>query len=182
MWLAMLAAVTLAGCGGGDNASTASTTTTAAGAKIDPAFIAKVDAVCAKASKRFAANGQFPFQNFDPLHPDPGQLPKVGAFFKPNVSTERMVENQLRALGEPAMGAPAWNAIRTHAIASEANAIKQVHVALASDVPLVSKRANRLTHPHISGRSLVPPSSRNCARLAVRPWLDATSIQVVFTS
>jgi hypothetical protein len=147
MWLAMLAAVTLAGCGSGDNGSTASTTTTAAGAKIDPAFIAKVDAVCAKASKRFAANGQFPFQNFDPLHPDPKLLPKVGAFFKPNVSTERMVENQLRALGEPEMGASLWNAIRTHAIASEANAIKQVHVALASDVTrfvATVKEANRL--------------------------------------
>jgi hypothetical protein len=147
MWLAMLAAVTLAGCGSGDNGSTASTTTTAAGAKIDPAFIAKVDAVCAKASKRFAANGQFPFQSFDPLHPDPNLLPKVGAFFKPNIATERMVENQLRALGEPATGAPLWNAIRTHAIASEVNAIKQVHVALASDVTrfvATVKEANRL--------------------------------------
>jgi hypothetical protein len=147
MWLAMLAAVTLAGCGSGDNGGTASTTTTAAGGKIDPAFIAKVDAVCAKASKRFAANGKFPFQNFDPLHPDPKLLPKVGAFFKPNVSTERMVQNQLRALGEPETGAPLWTAIRTHVIASEANAIKQVHVALASDVAgfvATVNEANRL--------------------------------------
>ena len=45
------------------------------------------------------------------------------------------------------MGAAAWNAIRTHAIASEANAIKQVHVALAPDVTrfvATVKEANRL--------------------------------------
>ena len=148
MWLAMLAAVTLAGCGSGDDGSTASNTTTAASAKIAPAFLAKVDAVCAKASKRFAANGQFPFQNFDPLHPDPERLPKVGAFFKPNIATERMVQNQLRALGEPETGAPLWKAIRTHVIASEANAIKQVHVALASDVTRFVATVNEANRLH----------------------------------
>jgi hypothetical protein len=147
IWLAMLAAVTLAACGGGNDESAASTATTAAGAKIAPAFLAKVDAVCARANKRFAANGQFPFQSFDPLHPDSKVLPKVGEFFRPNIATERMVENQLRALGEPATGVPQWNAIRTHAIASEANAIKQVHAALASDVTgfvATVKEADRL--------------------------------------
>jgi hypothetical protein len=41
--------------------------------------------------------GFFPFQNFDPLHPDPKLLPKVGAFFRPNVATEQMIETQLRS-------------------------------------------------------------------------------------
>jgi hypothetical protein len=128
--LVMLAALALAACGGGGKTSSS----TAAGAKIAPAFLAKVDAVCAKASRRFAANGKFPFQNFNPLHPDPKQLPKVGAFFKPNLATHQMIETQLRALGEPATGASQWNAIRALAIAAEAGAIKQVHAALTSDV------------------------------------------------
>ncbi len=126
----MLAALALAACGGGGTTSSS----TAAGAKIDPAFVAKVDAVCAKANRRFAANGKFPFQNFDPLHPDPKLLPKVGAFFKPNIATGQMIDAELRALGEPATDARQWNAIRALAIAAHAGAIKQVHAALTSDV------------------------------------------------
>jgi hypothetical protein len=72
------AAVTLAACGGGGGESS-STTTSVAGGTIPSAFIAKVDAVCADA---VPPRGQFPFQNFDPMHPDPGLLPKVGAFFE----------------------------------------------------------------------------------------------------
>jgi hypothetical protein len=131
--LVMLAALALAACGGGGKTSS-STPTAAAGAKVPPAFVAKVDAVCAKANARFATNGKFPFQNFDPLHPAPKLLPKVGAFFKPNVATEQMIQTQLRALGEPATGARQRNAIRALGIAAEAGAIRQVHAALTSDV------------------------------------------------
>src|SRR5512133_1179922 len=101
------AAVTLAACGGGGGESS-STTTSVAGGTIPSAFIAKVDAVCADA---VPPHGQFPFQNFDPMHPDPGLLPKVGAFFEANIPTDQRVEieRELKALGEPTVDATEWD-------------------------------------------------------------------------
>ena len=56
-----------------------------------------------------AARGPFPFKDFDPLHPTPALLPKVGAFFKPDLPTDQMIEQQLRGLGEPPSGAAQWD-------------------------------------------------------------------------
>src|SRR5690242_10410540 len=90
-------AVTLPACGGGGKSP--STTTSAAGVTIPAAFIAKVDAVCANGVQRLNAHGKFPYQQFDPLHPNTALLPKVGAFFRPNIAIDQSVVTQLKALG-----------------------------------------------------------------------------------
>jgi hypothetical protein len=128
-----MALITLSACGGGNAATTASTTSAAAQGKIDSAFIARVEAICRRANRRFAANGKFPFATFDPLHPDPKLLPKVGAYFRPNTRVEAMIEAKLRALGEPKRGAAKWDQLRDLVIANEQNAMRQARLAQASD-------------------------------------------------
>jgi hypothetical protein len=50
--------------------------------KIDPAFVAKVNAFCAAEARRVPTYGkQFPYPHFDPDHPDLATLPKVGSYF-----------------------------------------------------------------------------------------------------
>jgi hypothetical protein len=56
----------------------------------------------------------FPFRNFDPLHPDPKLLVKVGRFFRGvgnEVPIASRLERQLRALGTPASNKDAWRAV-----------------------------------------------------------------------
>jgi len=71
----LTAAILLAGCGGtappGSNETTGGTTR--------PAFLARVDSVCARAVTRHAGD-PFPVTDFDPEHPDPSQLPAVGDY------------------------------------------------------------------------------------------------------
>src|SRR5438045_8712785 len=82
----------ISGCGG---SKTSSSTATAASqpathpvtsipsptpaTALDVGFIARANAVCARAKRALDAKGQFPYHSFDPLHPDVKLLPKVGA-------------------------------------------------------------------------------------------------------
>ena len=75
---------------------------------LDAAFKARANAAC----KPFAAwndGHPFTFPGFDPSHPDPKILPKVGAFFDTSPANHSFT-TALRALGEPAAGAAAWHA------------------------------------------------------------------------
>jgi len=128
--LATIAAVAvLAGCGG--SKKTTHTATTASAAKIDSAFTARVNTVCAAALKRAVP---FPYQNFNPLKPDVKLLPKVGAFFATHQKVADAVPGQLRQLGQPATGQSTWSQILVLATRDRAIADQQIKTAKASDV------------------------------------------------
>jgi hypothetical protein len=104
----------------------------------DARLIAQADQICTRASRQLAALPPFPFPNFDPLHPDPGLLPQVGAFFtgpgdpRPIFQT---LNTGLRALGQPP-AARGWWARMLHARAAELAVInEQDRAALAGDAP-----------------------------------------------
>jgi hypothetical protein len=100
-------------------------------------FLTHANHLCARAAGQLAALPPFPFQRFDPLHPDPGLLPKVGAFFtgpgdpRPTLRTLRA---QL-ALGAPAANRQAWNRTLHARTAALAVIEQQDNAALASNVP-----------------------------------------------
>ena len=101
-------------------------------------LIADADQICTRASRQLAALPPFPFSDFDPLHPDAGLLPQVGAFFtgpgdpRPIFQT---LNARLRALGQPP-AARGWWARMLHARGAELAVInEQDRAALASDAP-----------------------------------------------
>ena len=101
-------------------------------------LVAQADQICARASRELAALPPFPFANFDPLHPDPGLLPQVGAFFTGPGDPRPIFETlntRLRALGQPPAGR-GWWARMLHARDAELAVInEQDRAALAGDAP-----------------------------------------------
>jgi hypothetical protein len=162
--IAVLAVVgALAGCGGSTQKPRP-----AGDERIDSAFIVKVEKVCRMGKTGFDALGEFPYADFDPLHPDAKTLPKVGAFFKPAIAVRRDIVTALEALGEPATGKAHWASLRATAIAAEHNGIKQARVALASDATAfvaTVHTAQRLNHQlvDVDGPAAGFGSSSPCA-------------------
>jgi allene oxide cyclase-like protein len=86
-------------------------------------FIDSANALCTTAATRLNALPPFPFSNFDPLHPDPRLLPKVGRFFTGQGDPRpilRALNSGLRALGQPPASAASW----THVLGARAAALK----------------------------------------------------------
>jgi hypothetical protein len=130
--IATLTAVTAAAA-----ACTAAKGVAAAGpSAVNPAFAHRLDRLCAADYAAMASTSKkpLPYQDFNPEHPRPGELPGVGRFFAPNVAVWQRLPGQLTALGEPATGAAAWDRLRTLEAQKDANGIRQVHAALAGDI------------------------------------------------
>jgi hypothetical protein len=111
-----------------------STPTTTANT-LEASFIARVNAVCARAKATIGAHGKFPYPTFDPLHPDVKLLPKVGAFFATTQATSDRVPRELRKLGNPATGQGEWTQLVALATQSRLIADRQIAAAKASNVP-----------------------------------------------
>ena len=101
-------------------------------------FRKRANARCRDASSALHALPPFPFDDFDPLHPDPSMLPDVGRFFtgpgdpRP---TLRALGDQLAALGRPPAQRTEWARLLA-ARAKELEVIqRQDDAALAADVP-----------------------------------------------
>jgi hypothetical protein len=104
--------------------------------RINPSFVARVNGVCARANAAIqAAHGAFPFPNFDPLHPDPATLPKVGAFFARSQSISDRVPARLEKLGKPRTGRITWNDLLRLAKRFQHIADRQIKAAQAADIP-----------------------------------------------
>jgi hypothetical protein len=106
------------------------------------AFRGRADALCAAAAARLAALPSFPLSNFDPLHPDPKLLPKVGRFFTGPHDPRpilRALNTHLRALGRPPIDRIAWTNVLAARTASLATNEEQDRAALADDVPAFVK-------------------------------------------
>jgi hypothetical protein len=78
--------------------------------------------------------GQFPFSNFDPLHPDVKTLRLVGSHFEKARSLRKAIPNELKALGKPQAGKTQWAEWESLAAQSDNIAIDQIRVALAGKV------------------------------------------------
>ena len=99
------------------------------------AFIRRANAACRATERKLQALGPFPFNDFDPFHPDPQTLPKVGQFF--NEPARRALSpgllTKLERLGAPPASRAAWKKVlgaRRSMLASEK---KQIAAALAND-------------------------------------------------
>jgi hypothetical protein len=105
-------------------------------------FRTRVDTLCAAAGKHLAALPSFPFSNFDPAHPDPELLPKVGRFFtgpgdpRP---TLRALNTHLRALGQPPADRTAWTHVLAAQTAGLAVRTEQDNAALSANGPAFIK-------------------------------------------
>jgi hypothetical protein len=126
----IIATAPLAACGSSKK-PTAHTSTNGHSTKIDAPFIARINAVCAAATK---GAPPFPYANFDPLRPDVKLLPKVGAFFAKRQAVSDAIPGQLARLGQPATGAANWNHMVALARRDRAIADRQIKAAEASNV------------------------------------------------
>jgi hypothetical protein len=99
-------------------------------------FRAHADALCTATAKQLAALPRFPFTNFDPLHPDPKLLPKVGRFFTGPGDPRpllRGLNTHLRALGQPPADRNAWTHVLAAQIAGLAVRTAQDNAALTAN-------------------------------------------------
>lgn len=116
----------------------------AATTKISPEFIAKVNAYCSAQEARFNKTlGKFPFNNFDPTHPDLNTMRKVGAHFAESLPIRLGLPTSLMKLGEPKVGESQWDGLRTLAIQSDRLAINQVHIALKGTTEAFAANVNQ---------------------------------------
>jgi hypothetical protein len=104
----------------------------------DGSLVAHADQICTHASRQLAALPPFRLPDFDPMHPDPRQLPLLGAFFiSPGDPRPifQALNTRLRALGQtPARRG--WWARMLHARGAELTVInEQDRAALAADAP-----------------------------------------------
>jgi hypothetical protein len=102
---------------------------------LEPAFIARVNAVCKRAERRIETHPAFPFKPFNPLHPDVKLLPKVGAFLAGTRSVADRVPVELQNLGTPRRGQAQWSRVVALAKQDRTLADAQIKAAEASNAP-----------------------------------------------
>jgi hypothetical protein len=100
-------------------------------------FVVHADQLCRRAAHRLAALPPFPFSDFDPLHPNPSVLPRVGAFFTGPGDPRpifRTLDADLRALGRPPANPEGWAATLRARDAQLTLIDRQDQAALAGNV------------------------------------------------
>jgi hypothetical protein len=102
---------------------------------LEAPFIARANAVCARAKAAIDAHGKFPYPTFDPLHPDVRLLPRIGAFFAATQAMADRVPRELRDLGSPRRARRQWAELVALVTQSRTIRDRQVAAAEASNVP-----------------------------------------------
>jgi hypothetical protein len=125
--LCLVFALAVTGCTGVPDAHQAAATHSP-----HSAFIAAANAVCEQAVKLHEGH-PFPLDQFDPLHPQPSQLPTVGNYFARYGQLPETVR-ALHALKPPAEDADAWRFVLGVADRLNANVHTQIAAARARDV------------------------------------------------
>jgi hypothetical protein len=100
----------------------------------EASFIARANAVCERAKSIIAAHGQFPYPNFDPLHPELKLLQKLGAFLAATQPVGDRVPIELHDLGTPRESPTLWTGIVNLAKRYRTIADRQIKAAEASNV------------------------------------------------
>lgn len=116
------AAVSMTACSSSNHHSTAA----------DASFVSKANAICAAAVAQHAGH-ELPVAHFDPLHPDPADLPAIGRYFA-RYGAARDTAARLDALAAPADQQAAWAKLRGLIDRAAANATTQIAAAERSDV------------------------------------------------
>jgi hypothetical protein len=99
-------------------------------------FVSHANAICAAAETKMSALPPFPYQNFDPLHPDRALLRKVGSFFNSSANprpTLHALQRQLATLGQPPRNRNAWTKVLRTLAAKTAIFGEQVRAATTDD-------------------------------------------------
>ena len=118
---------------------------------LDPSFIARANAICARAKAAIDAHGRFPYPSFDPLHPNPQLLPTIGAFFAANQPITERTLGELRGLGSPRRAQSQWTQLLALAKQDRVIADRQIVAAKAANVPAFVATVNAA---HTSGPQL----------------------------
>jgi hypothetical protein len=121
--LTVAAALGLAAC---------SSSSSSASGDVDSSFVAKANAICATAVAEHQG-GKLPIANFDPLHPQPSQLPAIGQYFA-KYGGAIATTTQLDGLAPPGKHAADWTKLRTLLDQVAANSQRQITAAENSDV------------------------------------------------
>jgi hypothetical protein len=139
--------LSLSACGSSGKSATATTTAprTADSARVDAAFKVKAAAVCKTAGDRLRGQGSFPFPNFNAEHPDVSELPAIATYEAKTVATERSWLAQLRALGQPVAGRPAWTLFMARIDDDVTETAAQQVAAQHSDGAAFTKTFHQLT-------------------------------------
>ena len=100
-------------------------------------FIGRANRACRASDARARRLGGFPFPSFDPFHPDPALLPKVGRFFDVPARHRlpRALLRTLQRLGGPPASGRAWRGVLQARRAVIANEDAQIKAALAGEGP-----------------------------------------------
>lgn len=96
------------------------------------AFVALVSEVCDRAVRAHQGH-DFPVEGFDPLNPDPSQLPAVGDYFA-NYGQLPEIEHALHTLRPPSADAADWSDLLRLVARVTVNAQTQIRAARARDV------------------------------------------------
>lgn len=98
-------------------------------------FIQHANSACRAAEQRAMRLPAFPFSNFDPFHPDPQVLPRVGRFFDQPARRRlpRALLARLKKLGQPAASRTAWQNVIEARGAVLSNETEQIRAALADN-------------------------------------------------
>lgn len=130
-------------------------------------FVAHVEAVCADAVAHHAGH-PFPISRFDPEHPNPEQLPEVGAYY----ARYGGLPEALRAFAQlkpPPADATQWNAVEDLARRVAENAERQIATARDRD----AAGFVRAEHAHAQ---LVPQLNRAGSRFGFTNGSACTTV------
>lgn len=99
------------------------------------AFVRRANASCRATERKAGALPPFPFSDFDPFHPDPQTLPKVGQFFNEPARRELPsgLLTKLERLRAPPASRAAWKSVLGARRTLLSNEQKQTKAALAND-------------------------------------------------
>ena len=100
-------------------------------------FLHRANRLCTRASVQLAALPPFPYPGFDPLHPDPSLLPRIGAFFSGPGDprpTFRALIRALAALGSPPASPSEWKRVLDARRAGISVMTEQDNAALTANV------------------------------------------------
>jgi hypothetical protein len=157
--LALVAVAIVASCSSSKAATSAPTTTSTSststststsgpitsGPGIEPSFQARATAICISTGAALRAEGSFPFPNFDPEHPDAAQLPAIATFEAKTVANEQSWQKQLHALGQPNIGAAAWNTFLAAVDSNVVSTVAQQRAAQTGDSAAFTQTFHDLT-------------------------------------
>jgi hypothetical protein len=162
--LAVVATLTLAGtaCSTGPASGPAHEVTQA-----PAAFRTSVERICGRAVTAHGGHA-FPVNGFDPLHPQPSQLPAVGRYFA-RYGQNDLLDSALHSLVAPADEEADWRQVLATVDAIAANTRHQIAAAQARDVSAfvaTVRAAQQLAHElGTEGRRLGFTSDSPCGRL-----------------